>query len=48
MPDEAASYEMPLYFVAFLGFFTPFMSEVEYIHQTFTDCVSNQSYSKIY
>ena len=44
MIDVAASYETP--FLPFLGIFIhycrPLMSEVLYIHQTSTDCVSNQ------
>ena len=44
-PGVTASYGTPLDFVVFLRIFMynwqPFMSEVLYLHQTFTDCVSD-------
>ena len=40
MPDVTESYEMHLDFIQF--FARIFMSELLYIHQTFTDCLSNQ------
>ena len=47
MSDVTASYGTPLNFIVFLGIFIhnwqPFMSEVLYLHQTFTDCVFNQN-----
>ena len=46
MPDMNASYEMPLDFIAFLGilihnWWTFMPEELLYLHQIFTDCVSN-------
>ena len=46
MQDVTASYGMPFDFIVFLSIFVhfcrPFMSELLYLHQTFTDCISNQ------
>ena len=45
MPNVTASYETPFDFIAFLGTFIhcrQFMFEPLDLHQTFTDCVSNQ------
>ena len=49
MPGVTVSYGMPFDFIAlFLGIFihfvllTIYMSELLYLHQTFTDCVPNQ------
>ena len=43
MSDMTASYGMLLDFIAFFRYFhTLMMSEVLYLHQTFTDCVPNQ------
>ena len=39
MADVTASYGTPVFW-AFS--YWPFMSELLYLHQTFTDCVSNQ------
>ena len=46
MPDVSASYGTSLDLIAFLSVFIhnwwPFMSELYYLHQTFTDSVSDQ------
>ena len=46
MSDVTASYGALLDFIAFLGIFIlylrPFMSEILYLLQTSTDCMSNQ------
>ena len=45
MPDVAASYGTPLDSIAFLGIFIlnwrPYIFELLYLHQTFTDCVTD-------
>ena len=43
MPDVIASYGMPFDFIAFFHtLLYVFMSDVLYLYQTFTDCMSNQ------
>ena len=46
MPDVTASYGTPFDFIVFFGIFihyySPVMSELLYLHQIFTDYVSNQ------
>ena len=46
IPDMTASLVTPFDFIAFLGllihYLGPFMSELLYLHQTFTDYMSNQ------
>ena len=46
MPDVTASYGRPFDFITFFGYFhtlltSVFMPKVLYLHQTFTDCVSD-------